>query len=133
MTHWYFPSLEKSTACSCRVVVYSVTSVSPPAAAWMRRCAWLWISASFRTSLSFFQAKVMGESLELAAEQTKVTLAPRRADWVSGCTVIWGFGKSSVSTTKVRFKNGCTLLLLAARWQLREEKKDGVEDFRNLP
>lgn len=111
MTHWYFPSLEKSTVCSCRVVVYSVTSVSPPAPAWMRRCAWLWISASFRTSLSFFQAKVMGESLELAAEQTKVTLEPRRDDCVSGCTVIWGFGKSSVGTTKGGFQNGCAVLL----------------------
>lgn len=30
----------------------------------------------------------MGESLELAAEQTNVTLVPLRADWLSGWTVI---------------------------------------------
>ena len=89
MTHWYFPSLVNSTLRSCSVVVYSVTSVSRPwPPPWALRCAWLWISASFRTSLSFFQAKVMGESLELAAEHTKVTLALLMADWVSGCTVI---------------------------------------------
>lgn len=100
ITHWYLPSLENSTFRSCNVVVYSVTSVSPPAPPCTRRWAWLWISASLRTSLSFFQAKVIGESLELAAEHTNVTLAPLRADWVSGCTVIWGFGKSSVWITK---------------------------------
>lgn len=94
MTHWYLPSLEDSTWRSCSVVVYSVTWLPSPACA--RRWAWLWISALFSTSLSFFHAKVMGESLELAAEHTKVTLVPLMADCVSGWSVIWGLGKSAV-------------------------------------
>lgn len=44
----------------------------------------------------FFQAKVIGESLLLAAEQMKLKLEPFIADCVSGCTVICGLGKSSV-------------------------------------
>ncbi|KAF3859105.1 hypothetical protein F7725_021504, partial [Dissostichus mawsoni] len=105
MTHWYFPSLENSTSRSCRVVVYSVTSVSPTMPPCTLRWAWLWISASSRTSLSFFQEKVMGESLELAAEQMKVTLDPLRADCVSGCSVLHTVN-ASLTTHKLVLADG---------------------------
>lgn len=72
------------------MVVYSITSPS---------CARTWakfsMSASARTSLSFFQAKVMGELLLLAAEQVSRTSLPTTATVVSGWVMICGFGKSS--------------------------------------
>ena len=72
------------------MVVYSITSPS---------CAWTWtkfsMSALVRTSLSFFQAKVMGELLLLAAEHVNRMSLPTIAMMVSGWVMICGFRKSS--------------------------------------
>lgn len=61
------------------MVVYSITSPS-----WARTCAKFSMSALVKTSLSFFQAKVMGELLLLAAEHVKRMSLPTTAMVVSG-------------------------------------------------
>lgn len=60
------------------------------------------MSALARTSLSFFQAKVIGELLLLAAEHVKRMSLPTTAMVVSGWVMICGFGKSSRERTKCK-------------------------------